>query len=108
MEDAVDGYITLAQAMMDNPTVKGQAFNFSYGNPLDVQQMVDRILGHMGRPDLSPVVLGTAEHEILHQYLSPSKANTNLDWQPKFNLDEGLKKTILWYKNWLEEEVHND
>ena len=105
VEDAAHAYLTLAQNMMVNPAIKGEAFNFSYGVPLDVCQMVDRILEHMGREDLKPQILGAASNEIPHQYLSPAKANTQLDWEPKFNLDQGLLRTITWYEDWLKENV---
>jgi CDP-glucose 4,6-dehydratase len=108
VEDAAHAYMTLAQNMMVNPSIKGEAFNFSYGVPLDVCQMVDRILGHMGRSDLQPQILGAASNEIPHQYLTAAKANTQLNWEPKFNLDEGLLRTISWYKDWFKELSVND
>ena len=104
VEDAAHAYMTLAQSMMVNPSVKGQAFNFSYGEPLDVCQMVDRILAHMERRDLNPQILGAASNEIPHQYLSATKAHTELDWKPRFNLDEGLLRTIKWYEDWFMEK----
>lgn len=105
VEDAAHAYMTLAQNMMVNTSINGQAFNFSYGEPLDVCQMVDRILGHMERRDLKPRILGAASNEIAHQYLSPAKANTQLNWAPKHNLDQGLLRTISWYENWFKEIV---
>ena len=34
--------------------------------------------------------------------VSNSKAKKELNWSPKYSLDEGLKKTLKWYK-----ENHN-
>ena len=30
--------------------------------------------------------------------VSNSKAKKELNWSPKYSLDEGLKKTLKWYK----------
>jgi len=62
----------------------------------------------MDRRDLEPEILGAASNEIQHQYLSPTKANTLLRWEPKFNLDLGLKRTIDWYTDWFKELSVND
>ena len=33
-----------------------------------------------------------------------SKTSEILDWSPKFNIEEGLKITIKWYKNLIDRE----
>ena len=37
--------------------------------------------------------------EILHLYPNINKAKKILNWQPKTNLNAGLKKTIKYYRN---------
>jgi CDP-glucose 4,6-dehydratase len=64
-------------------------------------ELTNKILRLM-RSDLEPVVQGIACHEIRHQYLSAEKARTMLHWKPLFTFDEGLKRTIEWYQNFLE------
>ena len=97
VEDAALAYILLAEKMNEDPAVKGQAFNFSYESPMTARQAVDEILAHMGREDLEPQVLGTASNEIPHQYLDAAKARKSLGWQPRFDFEEGMKRTIKWY-----------
>jgi CDP-glucose 4,6-dehydratase len=65
-----------------------------------VLELVERILALMGS-NLKPDVRNEATHEIRHQYLSAAKARRDLSWQPLFTLDEGLARTIDWYKNFL-------
>ena len=31
--------------------------------------------------------------------MKPTKAEKELNWKPKYSINEGLKKTINWYKN---------
>ena len=101
VEDATVGYMCLAERMSGDSTLRGQAFNFSYESPLTALEVVDRILTSMDRRDLEATVLGTAQNEIPHQYLSSTKAKATLGWRPSFNFDDGLRRTISWYEDWL-------
>ena len=63
--------------------------------------VVERVLHACGRPDLEPVILGTATHEILSQHLSSEKARRLLDWSPAYGLDRGFDRTVAWYAEHL-------
>lgn len=101
VEDAAIAYMMLAEKMADDPRLHGQAFNFSYETPLTGLAAVDKILQQVGRTDLVPQILGIANNEIPHQHLSARKARTTLGWEPRFEFDEGLSRTVAWYQNWL-------
>lgn len=103
VEDAAEAYILLAEAMVDRSAMHGEAFNFSYERPLSALEVVENILSQMDRTDLNPEILNTTENEIPHQFLSSEKARQMLDWRPKFEFDEGLRRTIPWYKDLLAE-----
>lgn len=100
VEDGVLAYLHLAE-QMDNPRVIGQAFNFSNEIQVTVLDMTRRILRLMNREDLEPEILNQASNEIRHQYLSAKKAMNVLGWKPAFNLEEGLVRTIEWYRKHL-------
>jgi CDP-glucose 4,6-dehydratase len=53
------------------------------------------------RSDLQPDVRNQASNEIRHQYLSAAKAKEILGWRPTFTLDEGLARTVDWYRAFL-------
>jgi len=101
VEDAVGAYLTLAEQLCHRRDLAGEAFNFSTGERQSARALVDRILGHMGS-NLAPDVRNEASNEIPHQYLDATKAREVLAWRPGFGLDEGLKKTIAWYRQQLE------
>ena len=46
-------------------------------------------------------MLGEATHEIQEQYLSAEKARKLLSWSPCYSLDEGLDRTVAWYKEFF-------
>lgn len=98
VEDAVDAYLLVAEALAAGDAVAGEGVNISYEQPLSVLEIVDRILDAMGRPDLRPVVLDEATNEIREQYLDSSRAKKVLGWEPRVALDLGLKRTIDWYR----------
>jgi CDP-glucose 4,6-dehydratase len=100
VDDVVDAYMLLAERT-DDAGVKGQPFNFSPESRVPVVEITRRVLAAVGREDLEPVVLGTAKAEIMHQYLDSSKARRVLGWAPRHGLDEGLAKTVAWYRDFL-------
>ena len=67
---------------------------------MTVLELVERILKLMGS-DLKPEIRNEAHNEIRRQYLSAAKARRLLGWRPLFTLEEGLQRTIAWYKNFL-------
>ncbi|MEJ7615969.1 MAG: GDP-mannose 4,6-dehydratase [Pyrinomonadaceae bacterium] len=101
VEDGAAVYMLLAEQLAANPEVRGHAFNFSNEIQVTVLDLAERILTLMNS-HLKPDVRNEASHEIRHQYLSAAKARRMLDWQPLFTLDEGLRRTIDWYKHSLE------
>ncbi len=100
VEDAAIAYTTLAQSLATRPTLRGEAFNFSYGQPLSVLDLVKRLLAAM-KATSRPRILNEASNEIREQYLDARKARTLLRWKPSFDLDTGLARTIRWYDEFL-------
>jgi CDP-glucose 4,6-dehydratase len=100
VDDVVDGYLALAAAA-DREAILGEAFNFSPEGRFTVLEITRAIQRLMGRTDLEPVILDQVRAEIADQYLDSSKATRLLNWSPRFTLDEGLRKTIAWYRAFL-------
>ena len=100
VEDGAAAYMLLAEKLAGNPELRGQAFNFSNEIQLTVTELVQRILALM-RSDLQPDVRNEVSNEIRRQYLSAARARRLLGWKPLFDLDEGLRRTIAWYREFL-------
>jgi CDP-glucose 4,6-dehydratase len=100
VEDGAAAYMLLAEKLAENPGLAGHAFNFSNEIQVSVLELVERILATMNSK-LEPDVRNEASHEIRHQYLSAVKARQMLNWQPLFELEEGLRRTIEWYTDFL-------
>ncbi len=100
VEDGAAAYTLVAERLGANPDLKGHAFNLSNEKPVTVLELVDRISKAMGSK-LVPVIKNEASSEIRKQYLDATKARTMLKWAPSFSLDEGLERTIRWYRDLL-------
>jgi CDP-glucose 4,6-dehydratase len=104
VEDAAEAYIELA-ARAHERGIAGEAWNFSNELQLTAAEMTRRVLAACGRDDLELDIRGGAVHEIAHQYLSAAKARERLGWAPAHGLDEGLRRTVSWYRGHLTDEI---
>jgi CDP-glucose 4,6-dehydratase len=100
IEDAVEAYLLLAEKMEENKEIHGEAFNFSNELQITVLELVEKILEVMGS-NLKPEILNEATNEIKHQYLSAKKAKEILGWHSIYTLEEGLRRTIEWYREFF-------
>jgi CDP-glucose 4,6-dehydratase len=103
VEDGAAAYMLLAERLVSHPELGGMAFNFSNEIQLTVLQLVQKILDKMGS-ELKPDVQNQPLKEIRRQYLSAQRARELLDWGPAFTVDQGLERTIAWYRRMFEQE----
>jgi CDP-glucose 4,6-dehydratase len=99
IEDAVGAYLMLAEKMAELD-VSGEAFNFSNEIQVTVLDLAQKVLKLM-KSNLEPVIQNQAQNEIPHQYLSARKAREKLGWKPLFTLEQGLKRTVEWYREFF-------
>ena len=102
VEDGAAAYMLLAERLMhDSKVCCGAAYNFSNETQISVLELVNAILRKM-ESKLKPEIQNQASNEIRHQFLSAERARTELKWEPMFTLDQGLEKTIAWYREALQ------
>jgi CDP-glucose 4,6-dehydratase len=102
VEDGAAAYMLLAEKLeAERASVSGRAYNFSNESQLDVLGVVGRILAAMGRSEIQPLIKNEASNEIREQYLSAARARSELGWKPLFSFEEGLARTIEWYRRFL-------
>lgn len=103
VRDAAEGYLALAGAVMAGPAA-GRAYNLGTGVPVTVLELVAAIIATTGSP-LTPDVQGTANAEIQHQYLDPTRAREELGWTAATPLAAGLSQACDWYKGYCADHV---
>ena len=101
VEDGAAAYMLLAEELIKNPNLKGEAFNISNEHPITVIELVDKILLQMDS-SLLPEVRNEASNEIREQYLDANKFKNMLNWTPYFDLESGIEKTVQWYVDFFQ------
>ena len=78
---------------------RGEAFNACGGRPhrvLEVVELICRLADSGVKPDVRGA--GTPTGEIDRQWVDPTKLRDLTGWEPRFGLEEGLRRTIDWYR----------
>lgn len=102
IDDAIEGYLALIEKKLPN-SKRVRVFNFGSGKPMSIIKLAQKILKVYGDKSLKLVIKEVPkerEKEIIKQYVSILKAKQLLGWKPKNSLEQGLKKTIGWYKSY--------
>lgn len=98
VEDAAAAYLAIADGL-DRDEVRGEAFNAGGERPYTVLEIVETITRLAGT-GVEPEVRGTGnpEGEIDRQYVDASKLRRLCGWSPAVGLEEGLRRTLEWYR----------
>lgn len=98
VEDAAAAYLAIADGL-DREEVRGEAFNAGGGRPHPVGDVV-AMIAQLAETDVEPEIRGTGNPagEIDRQYVDPTKIREVLGWDPSVDLEEGLRRTIEWYR----------
>jgi len=94
----VDDLISFITSALNKQTSKYELFNVGLGRGIKIKDLVNKVIKYSGKNltinhDLSKPTVPTS------LYLDCSKAKNILGWEPKYTLDEGIVKTLKWYKN---------
>jgi CDP-glucose 4,6-dehydratase len=98
VDDAVAAYLAVADAL-DGEGARGEAFNAGGGRSYAVREVVElicRIAGSNVEPDIQGEAI--PYREIDRQYVDSSKLHELTGWQPRVGLEEGLRRTVDWYR----------
>lgn len=100
IDDAVSAYVKLLQ--LDIATVgKNRVFNIGSGNVISVKDLIEKIIKISGVEMEINRIEDKREMEISSQYVAVKKAKRMLQWEAKTDIDNGLAKTIAWYKEFF-------
>ncbi len=98
VDDAVSAYLAIAEALGSNGTA-GEAFNAGGGRPHSVREVVESIVAAGGggvEPDFQGA--GNPEGEIDRQFVDSTRLRELTGWRPRVGLEDGLQRTLEWYR----------
>ncbi len=102
VDDAVDAYLSLAVHTIKD-SKKNRIYNFGSGNPVSVADLMQKLISISGSDLAIEKIAEVRPFEIQAQYVSFAKARRELQWEPRFSLEEGLRNTFQWYKSYFSE-----
>ncbi|MCS7201510.1 MAG: SDR family oxidoreductase [Dictyoglomus sp.] len=77
--------------------IEGKIFNISSGKRISIKELFLK-LKELIKVDVEPIYAPERRGEVRDSMGDITLAKKHLSWTPKFSLDEGLKKTIEWYR----------
>jgi len=101
--EALYGYLLLAKGLYQGKKSISGAWNFGpeKRNYLSVKEVVEKAL-EIFKKGSYIIKKDHTKHEAHFLKLNISKAKNILGWKPILNLDEALRLTLDWYKNFYE------
>jgi len=100
IDDVVDLYLLAIRKAREN---KGEIFNIGSGKQQHIQNVAEKVINLCNSK--SKIVIGEYKPRAYDNKIwvaDMNKTKQVFDWKPKYDIREGLKKTINWYKENLE------
>lgn len=102
--EPLSGYLLLAAQLREDPAKYSGAWNFgpSSTEVRTVHEVANNIVAYMGRGKV--ILSGSVDqhHEAMLLQLNCDKAHQELNWYPRWHVEETIAATAEWYKFVLE------
>jgi CDP-glucose 4,6-dehydratase len=98
VEDAVEAYLAIC-GLLDDGRGAGEAFNAGSEEAysvLTVAELVCKLAGTGQTPDVRGT--GTPPGEVTRESVDSGKLRAATGWAPRVGLEEGLRRTLDWYR----------
>jgi len=96
IDDCVDGIVRGVEALVEGRVVN-QTINLAYGQGNTLVYAAERIAAELGTEPqmaIAPSLLG----EVTHYVADLSKARALLGYDPQISLDEGIARSVAWFR----------
>lgn len=96
-----DDLCDFVQAAIAKQKDKYRLYNCGLGKAISIKELVHKIVAASGKKL-------TIEHDLTAPtiktslYLDCTRAKAELGWQPKISLDDGIKRTISWWREYID------
>jgi UDP-glucose 4-epimerase len=96
IDNAVEANLLASRAPAAD--VAGRVFNVATGTRFDLNETyraLKKIIGYTGDPKYGPERAGDVKHSLA----DIARAQRHLGYKPKVDFEEGLRRTVDWYKS---------
>ncbi len=85
---------------LEKREVRGEVFNIGSGSNYSIRDIAVNVAAAVGRPNLEPQITGEYRvGDIRHCFADISKAQKQLGYAPRINLEDGLQEMAEWLKD---------
>jgi UDP-glucose 4-epimerase len=78
--------------------ISGEVFNVGVGKETSINQLAEIVLKTLGKQELSPLYGPPRDADFSRCIADTSKARRILGYEPRVSIEEGVQKTLEWYK----------
>jgi dTDP-glucose 4,6-dehydratase len=93
----VNDFCTAVEQAIEN-AVPGEVYNISAGNELSNKEVAERLLKQIGNTSAKLVSVEDRPGHDFRYSLNSEKARRSFGWKPAHTFEEGLTKTVNWYR----------
>lgn len=106
--EPLNGYMLLAKKLWSDPEKYSEGWNFgpTAESIVTVWEIGQLTTKHYGAGTLKDASDPNALHEAKLLALDIAKARWQLDWTPRWDIEQTIAHTIRWYKRYRTEDVH--
>ena len=98
ISDAIDAII---KSILKKKIIKKEIINIGSGKCIKLKKIIELVKKETKKLSIIYGSIPLRKHEPMKNYSNIIKAKKKLGWSPKISLNQGLRKTILFYKNRL-------
>ena len=106
--EPLSGYLLLGMMMAEDPQKYSGAWNFGpeETDMIIVKDIVEELIKNWGSGKWQSESTDEKPHEANILKLDVSKSKNVLGWKPVLNIDESIKMTIDWYRNYKDQDPY--
>jgi CDP-glucose 4,6-dehydratase len=107
VEDVVDLYLRIGEELARNPEkIRGQIYNAGTNTPKSIREILETVYTLTNQKEAFTSILEMMKNketvgEIDSQYMDFEKVNQHFGWAPQHSFENGVIKTIKWFKEYL-------
>jgi UDP-glucose 4-epimerase len=99
----VEDLVRALSAIIEYPKPLPFPINIGTGKEVRIVDLANLIIKIVGA-ELNPVFVESRPGEVSRLLCDSTRAWELLDWTPHYNLEDGLKRLVNWYRNYKSEE----
>lgn len=104
IDDIVNAYLAVIKSYPFNDD--HAIFNIGTGEAVSIRSFVEKIRVCLGSDiDLSWGSVAHRANEVWYNSADIAKAQTVLHWSPQTGIDEGIQKTVTWFKDYFQKDL---